>query len=453
MKAKPTSEAAFETAISEVLLAGGYTAVESGAFDRERAIFPEVVLAFIQATQTQAWKKLEALHGTKTGERVLQDLCKWMDTYGSLATLRHGFKCYGRTLRVAFFKAAHGLNAELEARYAANRLGLTRQLHFSPKNEKSLDVTLSVNGIPMVTLELKNPLSGQSVEDAMKQYRHDRDPREKIFDFKKRTLVHFAVDTEAVHMTTRLAGTATHFLPFNKGCDGGAGNPPDAHGRNYRTAYLWEEVLQRDSLLDLLARFLHLQIDERITDDGKKVKKESLIFPRYHQLQAVRALVAASATEGTGNNYLVEHSAGSGKSNTIAWLAHRLSSLHNAKDERVFDSVIVVTDRLVLDKQLQDTIYQFEHRQGVVEKIEDDSKQLALALENAVPIIITTLQKFPFVSKQLLKLAEERGEKGSGRLSTRKCAVIVDEAHSSQSGETATELKAVLGGDDLHAEA
>lgn len=450
---KTTSEAAFETAISEVLLAGGYAAVDSGAFDRERAIFPDVVLGFIQATQPQAWKKLEALHGAKTGERVLQDLCKWMDTYGSLATLRHGFKCYGRTLRVAFFKAAHGLNVELEARYAANRLGLTRQLHFSPKNEKSLDVTLSVNGIPLVTLELKNPLSGSVQDDAIWQYRHDRDPREKIFDFKKRTLVHFAVDTEAVHMTTRLAGTATHFLPFNKGCAGGAGNPPDAAGRNYRTAYLWEEVLQRDSLLDLLARFLHLQVDERITDDGKKVKKESLIFPRYHQLQAVRALVAASASEGTGNNYLIEHSAGSGKSNTIAWLAHRLSSLHTAKDERVFDSVVVVTDRLVLDKQLQDTIYQFEHRQGVVEKIEDDSEQLALALENAVPIIITTLQKFPFVSKQLLKLAEERGEKGSGRLSTRKCAVIVDEAHSSQSGETATELKAVLGGDDLHAEA
>jgi len=446
-------EIAFEIALSETLLSNGFESLAPAAFDRDTAIFPAVVLDFIQKTQSKAWAKLEALHGTKTGERILHDLCKWMDTHGSLATLRHGFKCYGRTLRVAFFKAAHGLNAELEARYAANRLGLTRQLHFSPKNEKSLDVTLSVNGIPVITVELKNALTGQSVEDAMRQYRHDRDPRERIFDFKKRTLVHFAVDTDAVHMTTRLAGTATHFLPFNKGCDGGAGNPPDPQGRNYRTAYLWEEVLQRDSLLDLFARFLHLQIDERITDDGKKVKKESMIFPRYHQLQAVRKLVAASGTEGPGNNYLIEHSAGSGKSNTIAWLAHRLSSLHNAKDERVFDSVIVVTDRLVLDKQLQDTIYQFEHRQGVVEKIEDDSKQLAAALENAVPVIITTLQKFPFVSRQLLKLAEERGHAGSGRLATRRCAVIVDEAHSSQSGETATELKSVLGGEELHAEA
>ncbi|RME69841.1 MAG: type I restriction endonuclease subunit R, partial [Verrucomicrobia bacterium] len=421
--------------------------------DRERAIFPEVTLDFIRKTQKPAWDKLEALHGEKTGERVLHDLCRWMDTHGSLATLRHGFKCYGRTLRVAFFKPAHGLNPDLEARYAANRLGLTRQLHYSPRNEKSLDVTLSVNGIPVVTVELKNPMSGQTVADALRQYRRDRDPRERLFDFKKRTLVHFAVDTDAVHMTTRLAGSATHFLPFNQGCDGGAGNPPDPAGRNYRTAYLWEDVLQRDSLLDLLARFLHLQSNEVITEKGKRVKKETMIFPRYHQLEAVRKLVAAAAAEGPGHNYLIEHSAGSGKSNTIAWLAHRLSSLHNAKDERVFDTVIVVTDRVVLDKQLQETIYQFEHRQGVVEKIEEDSKQLAAALENAVPIVITTLQKFPFVSRQLLKLAEERGEAGTGRLPTRRCAVIVDEAHSSQSGETATDLKEVLGGEALHEEA
>lgn len=450
---KRHGETAFETAIGETLLANGFDSVAPESFDREAAIFPAIVLEFIRATQPKAWQKLEALHGPKTGERILHDLCSWMDVHGSLATLRHGFKCYGRTLRIAFFKAAHGLNPELEERYSANRLGLTRQLHFSPKNENSLDVTLSVNGIPVVTLELKNALTGQTIEHAVRQYRHDRDPRERIFDFKKRTLVHFGVDTDAVQMTTRLAGTATHFLPFNKGFGGGAGNPPDPKGRNYRTAYLWEEILQRNSLLDLLARFLHLQIDERITDEGKKVKKETMIFPRYHQLQAVRRLVAASGAEGPGKNYLVEHSAGSGKSNTIGWLAHRLSSLHNAKDERVFDSVVVVTDRLVLDKQLQDTIYQFEHRQGVVEKIEQDSKQLAEALENAVPIIITTMQKFPFVSRQLLKLAEERGQTGAGRLPTRRCAVIVDEAHSSQSGETATDLKEVLGGEELHAEA
>ena len=279
------SETAFETVIEAHLLANGYATVDRDGFDRERAIFPDVVLAFIRETQKKDWDKLEALHGDKTGEQILTDLCKWMDQNGALATLRHGFKCYGRTLHIAFFKAAHELNPELEVRYAANRLGITRQLHFSPRSEKSLDVTLSLNGIPIATLELKNPLTGQTVEDARRQYKHDRDPREPIFEFKRRTLVHFAVDTESVLMTTRLAGTATHFLPFNKGCDGGAGNPPDPSGRTYRTAYLWEEVLQRDSLLDLLARFLHLQIDEKRDDQGRKVKKETMIFPRYHQLK------------------------------------------------------------------------------------------------------------------------------------------------------------------------
>lgn len=385
-------------------------------------------------------------------ENKISDLCKWMDNNGSLVTLRHGFKCYGRTLRVAFFKAAHELNPELEERYNLNRLGITRQLHFSPHSESSVDVTLSLNGVPVATVELKNPLTGQTVNNAIKQYQ-DRSQHEPIFEFKKHTLVHFAGDTEAIYMTTRLAGTATHFLPFNKGCDGGAGNPPDPVGRTYRTAYLWEEVLQRDSLLDLLARFIHVQNEEKRNDQGRKVKTETMIFPRYHQLQAVRLLVDSAQREGVGNNYLVEHSAGSGKSNTIGWLAHRLSSLHNAENQRIFDSVIVVTDRIVLDQQLQDTIYQFEHKFGVVQKIDKNSRQLAEALENAVPIIITTLQKFPFVSKQLLKMAEERGVNGTGSLSTRHCAVIIDEAHSSQGGDTATELKGVLGGEDLRQEA
>ncbi len=446
---KQTSEAAFETAIEAALLADDYVSLPSTAFDRKRAIFPETVLEFIRATQPREWGKLEALHGEETGERILSALCKWMDTHGVLTTLRHGFKCFGRTLRVAFFRPAHGLNPELEQRYQANRVAITRQLHFSPRSEQSLDVVLSVNGIPLVTMELKNPLSGQTVSNAIHQYRHDRDPREKIFEFKKRTLVHFAVDTEEAHMTTRLAGEATHFLPFNKGHNGGAGNPPDPEGRNYKTAYLWEEVLTRDSFMELLARFLHLQVEEKMTDEGKKVRKETMIFPRYHQLDAVYRMVTAAREEGVGHNYLVEHSAGSGKSNTIAWLAYRLSSLHNDKDERVFDSVVVITDRVVLDRQLQETIYQFDHRQGVVQKIDEDSRQLAEALEAGVPIIVTTLQKFPFVSGQLMKMAEERGEVARGHLPTRNYAVIIDEAHSSQSGETATELKAVLGGLDL----
>ena len=446
-------ESAFETVIEAHLLAHGYIPVPGDGFDRGRAIFAETALGFIRETQPREWARLEALLGEQTGTQILRDLCGWMDTHGCLATLRHGFKCYGRTLHVAFFKAAHELNPELDARYAANRVGLTRQLHYSPRTEQSLDVTLSVNGVPVVTLELKNPLTRQSVEDARRQYREDRDPRVPIFTFKRRTLVHFAVDTESVLMTTRLAGDATHFLPFDRGCGGGAGNPPDPNGRSYRTSYLWEEVLQRDSLLDLLARFVHLQVEERRDDRGRRTKVETMIFPRYHQLEAVRLLVDAARDEGVGHNALVEHSAGSGKSNTIAWLAHRLASLHDEHNARVFDSVIVVTDRVVLDQQLQDTIYQFDHKRGVVQKIDESSRQLAEALTNAVPIIITTLQKFPFVSRQLLAIGEERGADATGVLPTRRCAVIIDEAHSSQGGETATALKGVLGGKELHAQA
>ncbi len=457
------SEAAFETVIEEYLLTHDYIKVVC-PFDVQRAIFPEEVIAFIRATQYKEWEKLEALHGAKTAEQILTDLNKWMDSYGSLATLRHGFKCYGRTLRVAFFKAAHGLNPELEERYAANRLGITRQVHYrepkkgeDPRKTPSLDMVISLNGIPIITVELKNPFTGQTVENGKWQYSHTRDPREVIFEFKRRTLAHFTVDTEEVWMTTRLAGDATYFLPFNKGHNKGKGNPPDPQGRTYRTAYLWEETLQRDSLLDILARFLHLQIEERFDEDGHKYKKESMVFPRYHQLQAVRKLVDLTRREGIGHNYLVEHSAGSGKSNTIGWLAHRLSSLHDQEDVRVFNSVVVVTDRRVLDQQLQDTIYQFEHRQGVVQKIDEDSHQLAQALESGVPIIITTLQKFPFLASQLQKMAEDRGEidtlSAKGLLPTRKVAVIIDEAHSSQSGESAIKLKGMLGGEKLQEEA
>ena len=450
---KPTGEAAFETVIEAHLLANGCVPVAAGGFDRERAVFPDVALDFIRETQPREWARLEALLGPRTGEQALADLRKWMDAHGSLATLRHGFKCYGRTLRIAFFKPAHGLNPELDARYAANRVGVTRQLRFSPRSERSLDVVLSVNGVPVVTVELKNPLSGQTVEDARRQYRRDRDPREPIFAFGRRALVHFAADTESVSMTTRLAGAATRFLPFDRGCGGAAGNPPDPAGRGYRTAYLWEEVLERGSLLDLLARFVHLQVDEKRDERGRKAKVETLIFPRYHQLQAVRLLAETARREGVGHNSLVEHSAGSGKSNTIAWLVHRLAALHDAEDRRVFDTVIVVTDRVVLDQQLQDTIYQFEHKRGVVRKIDGSSRQLAEALEQAVPVVVTTLQKFPFVGRQLLRMAGERGAEPAGVLPTRRCAVVVDEAHGSQGGEAAAELKAVLGGEALRAEA
>ncbi len=452
------SEAAFETVIEQYMLNKGYQAVAKESYNKERAFFPATIIGFIQATQPKEWTKLEALLGDQTELQVISDLNKWMDTNGTLNTLRHGFKCYGRTLKIAYFKAAHTLNPELEEKYKSNILGFTRQLAYSFRNNELkktgvIDITLSLNGIPVATIELKNPLTNQTAEYGKKQYKTDRDPRELLFEFKKRSLVHFVADTEQVFMTTRLAGDATQFLPLNKGFNGGAGNPGDEHRRSYRTAYLWEEILERQSFLDMLARFIHLQVEEKLTDEGRIVKKETMIFPRYHQLDAVRKLVDVAIKDGVGNNYLVEHSAGSGKSNTIGWLAHRLASLHSIENLKIFDSVIVITDRLVLDKQLQDTIYQFEHKKGVVEKIDEDSRQLAVALESGVPIVITTLQKFPFVSRQLIKLAEERGEQGSGVLTTKKFAVIIDEAHSSQSGESATDVKEVLGGNKLADEA
>ncbi len=290
---------------------------------------------------------------------------------------------------------------------------------------------LSLNGIPIVTAELKNPMTGQTWQSAVHQYQHDRDPRDLIFDFKKRSLVHFAVDPDEVYMTTRLAWKATRFLPFNLGNGAGAGNPLNPGG--HKTAYLWERVWARDSLLDIIARFMHLEVKEKKVG-AKKIKTEDMIFPRYHQLDSVRKLIAHASANGVGNNYLIQHSAGSGKSNSIAWLAHRLASLHNDFDARVFDSVIVVTDRLVLDQQLQNTIYQFEHKQGVVEKIDQDSAQLANALTAGVPIVVTTLQKFPYATEKM------------GDLPARKYAVIIDEAHSSQSGESAIEMKGVLAG-------
>ena len=424
-------ETAFEAAIEQYLLdCSGFVRGHSDNFDRERAIDATVLLPFIQATQPNEWQALHDLHGANAESVLLRDLCKQLDAAaGSLAVIRHGFKCFGKRIRIAYFKPAHGMNPEAEQLYAANRLTVTRQVHYSTRNENSLDLVLSLNGIPIATAELKNPLTGQTVDDAKKQYMNDRDPTDKIFEFKKRALVHFAVDPDEVWMTTKLDGKRTFFLPFNKGDGTAAGNPENANG--YKTAYLWAEVWQRDSWLDILARFIHLEVEEKRVGN-KKVRKETMIFPRYHQLDCVRKLENDAKSSGAGTNYLVQHSAGSGKSNSIAWLAHRLASLHNDADNKLFDSVVVITDRVVLDRQLQDTIYQFEHKTGVVEKIEDDSTQLADALKAGTPIIITTLQKFPFVTEKV------------GDLPDRSYAVIVDEAHSSQSGESATELKGVL---------
>jgi type I restriction enzyme R subunit len=429
-------EKAFESAIEHhLVMCAGYVKAEQGNFHQERALDPTQFLPFVQETQPKTWERLRKLLADRTEETLLDDLAKAMDMRGSLDVLRHGFKCYGEPVKAAYFKPATSMNPDELALYGKNRLTVVRQLLFKATSSQALDLTLCLNGIPVVTAELKNPMTSQDVQHAMWQYRNDRDPNDLIFQFKKRALVHFAVDPDLVYMTTRLAGKSTYFLPFNKGDGMGAGNPPAAEGK-YRTSYLWEEVWQRDSLLDILGRFMHLEVIE--TEVGaRKIKKETMIFPRYHQLDAVRKLEQAAREEGAGSNYLIMHSAGSGKSNSIAWLAHRLANLHSETDERVFDTVIVVTDRRVLDQQLQNTIYQFEHQSGVVQKIDEDSTQLADALKSGVPIIITTLQKFPFVTEKV------------GGLPNRKYAVIVDEAHSSQTGEAAAELKGVLAGDAL----
>jgi type I restriction enzyme R subunit len=434
-------EKAFETAIEEHLITiGGYEKGDRDAFDLERGLFPHDVIAFIQETQPREWECLADLQKEKAEETLLDDLCRALnsDHEGCLSVLRHGFKCFGKLFRVAYFAPASGMNPDTQKLYAANRLTITRQLRYSNNNSNTLDVTLALNGIPVATAELKNPMTAQTWRNAVVQYKNDRDPVDMIFQFKKRTLVHFAVDTDEVYMTTHLSGRSSYFLPFNKGCGGGAGNPENPDG--YKTAYLWEDVLERHSFLDILARFIHLQIEEKKLG-GKKVKREIMIFPRYHQLDCVRKLVADARQRGTGANYLVQHSTGSGKSNTIAWLAHRLASLYDEKDEKIFDSIIVVTDRVVLDQQLQNTIYQFEHKQGVVQKIDINSTQLAEALGSGVPIVITTLQKFPFVTEKI------------GGLPKCRYAVVVDEAHSSQSGETAIELKGVLAGAAIKEEA
>ncbi|MCF8791528.1 type I restriction endonuclease subunit R [Xanthomonas campestris pv. campestris] len=351
------------------------------------------------------------------------------------------------------------MNPEAAARYAHNRLTITRQLSFTSVLKRPdgkprrcvIDVTLAVNGLPMVTAELKNLQTGSRASEAIHQYQHDRDERDRLFAFTQRALVHFAVDPDEAWMTTRLKGRETVFLPFNRGHAHGAGNPPVPG--NWKTHYLWDEVLNADSLLDILQRFMHLEIKERqiATDKGvRTVRKETMIFPRYHQLDAVRRLVGHARAHGSGHNYLVQHSAGSGKSNSIAWLVHRLASLHDAHEEKVFHSVVVVTDRRVLDQQLQNTIYQFEHKTGVVEKIDEDTRQLARALSGGTPIIISTIQKFPFIARALARL-EADGEDVKLDTAGKRFAVIVDEAHSSQSGETAMTLRGMLNRDGIEA--
>jgi len=454
------TERAFETAIeAELLESKGYERRTSRDYDETLALFPSDVTRFLEDSQPAKWKALDALLGSKTPATVLDSLSKELELKGTLAVLRHGFKCYGKTFRMAYFRPNTSMNPDAAENYAKNRLAIARQVAFTSvmkrpdgKNRRcEIDVTLAVNGIPVVTAELKNPLTGQRAADAMRQYESERDGRDLLFAFKKRALVHFAVDPDEAWMTTRLSGRETGFLPFNRGNDHRAGNPPVKD--NWKTHYLWDEVLQADSLLEILQRFMHLEVKETRVQSEKgvrTVRKQTMIFPRYHQLDSVRRLVAHARANGAGRNYLVQHSAGSGKSNSIAWLAHRLASLHDENDEKVFHSVIVVTDRRVLDQQLQSTIYQFEHKTGVVEKIEEDTQQLAKALSLGTPIVITTIQKFPFIS-QALSTLEKKGSAVEIDTQGKRYAVIVDEAHSSQSGETATALRGMLNKEGIEA--
>ncbi len=440
----------FEQEIEQALLAcGGYQHGDPHDYDPEIALFPAEVVAFVQRTQPKIWDRLLQLDAGKAAAMLVDSLVKELAAKGSLAVLRSGFKCVGKTVRLAYFLPNTGLDPAASDRFQDNRLTIVRQV--KTKSGAIPDIVLAVNGLPVATLELKNPMSATrwNVENAKYQYRFERDPKELLFTFKKRCLVHFAVDSELVFMTTKLEGKDTLFLSFNLGHHCGAGNPP-AEG-DVRTAYLWHKVLSRRSLMDILARFIHLEVVDKtvVTEKGiKRHTKESMIFPRYQQLDVVRGLTDHAQQHGAGYNYLIQHSAGSGKSNSIAWLAHRLSCLHDADNNKIFHSVVVITDRRVLDQQLQNTIYQFEHKLGVVQKIDEDSRQLAKALAGGVPIIISTIQKFPFIT-QAIRTMEADGKNIAIATTGKRFAVIVDEAHSSQSGETAMELRKILNKDGI----
>jgi type I site-specific restriction-modification system R (restriction) subunit len=382
---------------------GGYYKRISEDYDKTHCLIPDDVFSFIYATQPKEWEKFKKQHELDAKTPFLQRLASELRTRGTLDVLRKGIKANGCKFQLAYFHPSSGLNYALQKLYAANIFSEIRQLRYSERNKNSLDLVLFLNGLPILTAELKNPFTGQNVQNAIQQYRFDRDPREPLFAFG-RCLAHFAVDPDLVYMTSHLEGAKTRFLPFNLGRNGGAGNPPSWKG--FATAYLWERIWARSSVLNLIQQFI--QAIEEQDDKGRKTGKKQLIFPRYHQLDAVRRLVADARTKGPGQRYLIEHSAGSGKSNSISWLAHQLSVLHDDQDKRVFDSIIVITDRRVLDRQLQQTVQQFEQTLGVVENIDTTSSQLKEALEKGKTIIVTTLQKFPVIVDQIESLAGKR---------------------------------------------
>lgn len=430
-------EKRFEQDIEEYLTTeGGYQKGNPKTFDREKALDVGTFVSFIRTSQPKAWERFEKIYGADSERQIVERFCREVKMVGLLKVLRQGFTDRGIKFRAVFWKPETKINETTQAQYAANILHCTRQLHYSLHNENSVDIVLFVNGIPVVSMELKCQFTGQDTANAIEQYKLDRASKDPIFEFGKRILVHFAVDLSNVYMTTRLEGEKTYFLPFNQGSNGagkvgGKGNPINPDG--YDTAYLWESVLCKDRLLEILHKYMHLQVNR--DDKTGAVTSERMIFPRYHQLDVVTKLLADVRARGAGHNYLIQHSAGSGKSNSIAWLAYRLSSLHNDQDEKIFQSVIIVTDRRVLDSQLQNTVYQFDHVEGVVQKIDKNAAQLRDAINNGAGIIITTLQKFPVIYKEV-------------RSGNKRFAIIVDEAHSSQTGDAARKLKRALADTD-----
>ena len=435
MSAKSYREQDFEDHVVEHLTASGYRLGVSGDYDKRLILLPDEVVQFIRDTQPKGYEKLCQQYGDRTDESIVRRISDEVRRRGTLDVLRKGVPDRGVKLRLVYFRPSNDLNPEHGALYRQNRFTVVRQLRYSQEVENSLDLVLFVNGLPVFTAELKNSETGQLVGNAVKQYKKDRPSKEPLFAFR-RTLAHFAVGNEEVFYTTRLRDDKTFFLPFNKGTlDGGRGNPanPDGHA----THYLWEDVWAPDTVLDLLQNYLHVQETTEKVWDAKKCAvveetSETLIFPRYHQLDVVRTLLRRSKADGPGHSYLVQHSAGSGKSNSIAWTCHGLRQLYDAEGERVFDTIIVVNDRTVLDKQLQNTVKQFEQTAGTVVPITETSQQLREALERGRDIVITTIQKFPFISKSI------------GGLGGNTFAVVIDEAHSSQSGESAKQLKETL---------
>lgn len=419
---------------------GTYQMVGGGYMEhRDRALDATTLVNFIQTTQPKAWERFERMCNSDSTAKFAKVFNDAVDRLGMVAVLKHGFKHRGIPFKVVFFKPESGLNESAADRYAKNVCRCIRQFHFAETGNQTIDMVLDVNGIPLVGIELKDQFTGQDVENAMRQWREDRDPRCRCLKFNARMLAFFAVDLENVYMTTKLEGAKTFFLPFNQGSagagnDGGAGNPANPDG--YATSHLWEVALQKDSLLDIVNKFLHLEVKEETELDARgnevKRKKERIIFPRYHQLDSVRKVIADVRANGTGKNYLVQHSAGSGKSNSIAWTAYRLASLF-VDDTPLFDSVVVVTDRRILDSQLQETISGFDHAIGSVVTIGKDktSADLRDAINGGARLIVSTLQKFPVIYEQV----ESKGK---------RFAIIVDEAHSSQTGTSALKLKSAL---------